>query len=46
MARQIVRTITRTRSGLLQWLAGAAINLTGAALLLAQAVESVRPPAP
>ncbi|MFZ5540803.1 MAG: hypothetical protein ACOY5V_13810 [Pseudomonadota bacterium] len=39
MTRQIVRSATRTPAGLLQFIAGAAVNLAGAALLLAQAAE-------
>ncbi|MCS7101031.1 MAG: hypothetical protein NZL99_04955 [Burkholderiaceae bacterium] len=39
MTREIVRASTRTPAGLLQFLAGAAVNLGGAAVLLWHATE-------
>ena len=42
MTRRIVLNATRTPAGLLQLIAGAAVNLGGAALLLWQAAEYAR----
>jgi hypothetical protein len=42
MARKIASAAVRTPAGLLQFSAGAAINLSGAALLLWHAVDYVR----
>jgi hypothetical protein len=39
MTRQIVRDATRTPAGLLQFIAGAAVNLGGAAVLLWHAAD-------
>lgn len=39
MTRQIVRAATRTPAGVLRFVVGAAVNLGGAALLLAQVTD-------
>lgn len=46
MTRQIVRSAARTPAGRLQFFAGAAVNLAGAALLLWHAAEYARGFAP